>query len=169
MKPDDVTLPTTAKQFFLRRDFPDELSFIDFATSRAVRRQVQQAVYCGHDYPPPILDAYDIDLCESYRRARFFMYLGMGVKGLGCISAFVSDGVTFMPTKADGLYQEMLDRAARAFGTPNKVLVFPAHPEEGPMKDWIYPKYAVLHDTKHSTAAIVTCDIAFDYLKQYNP
>src|ERR1035437_9803850 len=103
MNTDYIPFPTEAKRFHLRSDFPDELCFSDFATSRAVRRQIEIAVYGGRDFPAPVLDAYDPDLCESYRPARFYMYCGLGVNSVCVIAPFVADGKTWMPPPSEGL------------------------------------------------------------------
>lgn len=168
MNTSHIPFPKTAKLFKCRSDMALELCFADYSTSRAIQRQIETAVYCGHDFPSLILDEYDPDLCESYRPARFYIYCGLGVKGVGCISPFVSDGKTWMPTFADGLYKEMLEQAARAHGSPDKVLVFPVRPHADVFKEWIYPANAVLHDTISGMAAVVPYKTAFEYLTKFN-
>jgi hypothetical protein len=166
MNTDFIAFPTTARRFFLRWDFPDELGFQDYATSRAVQKQVRTQVFCEEETKPPIVDAYDVDLCETYRRARLYLYCGLGVKDVGTVAPYVTDGKDWMPTPAVGLYKAMLERAGRAHGAPDKVLVFP--PTTGGFRDWVFPANAVLHDTACSSAAIVPYATAFNYLQQHN-
>lgn len=161
-----IPFPVSAKRFFLRSDFADELCFRDYCTSRAIQKQVRTQLYCGGTLQEPVLDAYDPDLCDVYRRARFFLYCGIGVKDLGAVLAHVTDGREWMPTKNEGLYKDMIERAGRAYGAPDKLIVFPPANCDG--KKWRYPAHAVLHDTAFSSAAILPYETALNYLHQYN-
>ena len=167
MNTDYIPFPAHSHRFFLRSDFADELCFVDYCTSRAVKKQVRTLVLTGENQQEPVVDAYDLDLCESYRRARFFLYCGIGMKDLGTVVAHVTDGKEWMPTQIVGLYKDMLERAGRAYGAPDKLLVFP--PANCEYKTWRYPANAVLHDTLFSSAAILPYATALNYLHKYNP
>lgn len=166
MNSKETPFPVGAKTFYLRSDLAQELCFDDYATSRAYKRQVDKAVYTGTEIGVPIVDAYDPDLCQSHRQSRFFIYCSVGMKTLGIIAAHVCNGKVWMPVHVEGLYQEMLERAALAYGEPGKVLVSP--PLANEYKTWVYPPLAVLHDTANARAAIVPYETAHVYLEKHN-
>jgi len=168
MKPLPIPFPNNAKIFNFRGDAAIELGFLEFATSRAVMEQIKTAVYTGNEPGEPIVDKYDADLRGLYRPARWYAYCSVGMKSLGVIAAHVTDGSIWMPVVPVGLYKEMLERAAMAYGAPGRVLVAPARPAK-PFTEWLYPPNAVLHDTLYGSAAIVPYHTAISYLTNFNP
>jgi hypothetical protein len=153
-----VELPANVPLFKLRFDFAIELGFLDHMRA-PVTPQVL-ADYCRLVFKKPFAhgEAQKLNaLTRQYPYKRFFLYCGLIAPQQTDCRPWIFDGRHWLPTEAEGLYRDMLDRAALAEGRPvgGRPEIFPL-PLATPVDRWTYPTRVVLHDTHRALAGVVS-------------
>ena len=164
-----LQFPVTAKQFHLRYDFPIECGFVDLLREPLSPEKVLHL--CKRDSQEFSAEMVEIVNATRalYRLKRFYRY-SVGYKpGTLELRAAVQDGVSSLWAPVEGLYADLLERVRFVIGQErgDRSILFPEERVQA-TTEWLYGKFAVVHDVERSLGAILASQASSWYLED-NP